>query len=248
MNKLSLATLAFVFMTTTPPQPTEIRVLGTQSMALVWSEVSTIFQQQTGHRVVMTPHIAAAARRLIDAGERFDVVVLSPAVVDELIRENKVDGTTRVDIMRAEIGLAVRAGGPTPDISSVAAFTSTLLTAKSIAYLKTGASGVYLADLMTKLGIADQLRGKTKLPEDDIVGPMVARGEAEIGITAISTLLATPGLSVVGPIPAEIQHHVIFTGGVSTATPSPAAAQALLKFLTSPAVVPAIRKKGLQPG
>lgn len=217
-------------------------------MALVWGEVSATFQQQTGYKVVMTPHIAAEAKRLIDAGERFDVVILSPAVVDQLIREKKVDSTTRVDIMRAQIGVAVRAGRPKPDISSVPAFTSTLLAAESIAYLKTGASGVYLAGLMAKLGIAEQLRGKTRLPEEDIVGPMVARGEAEIGITAISTLLATPGLSVVGPIPAEIQNYVVFTGGVSATTPSPAAAHALLKFLTSPAVEPAIRKKGLQPG
>jgi molybdate transport system substrate-binding protein len=248
MNKLVLPILAFVVMTTSPIQPTEIRVLGTNSMVLVWDEVGAIFQQQTGHKVVMTPHIAVEAKRLIDAGERFDVVILSPAVVDALIRENKVDGRTRVDIMRAGIGVAVRAGEPTPDISTVAAFRTALLTAKSIAYLKTGTSGVYLANPMAKLGIADQLRGKTKLPEDDIVGPMVARGEAEIGITAISTLLATPGLSVVGPIPAEIQNYVIFTGGVSTNAHSPAAAQALLKFLTSPAVVPAIRQKGMQPG
>lgn len=248
MNKLFWPTLACFVMTTSTGQPSEIRVLGTQSMMLVWSEVAAIFQQQTGHKVVMTPHIAVQAKRLIDGGERFDAVILSPAVVDELIHENKVDATTRVDIMRAGIGVAVRAGAPKPDISSVAAFTSALLKAKSVAYLKTGASGVYLADVMAKLGIADQLRGKTKLPEDDVVGPMVARGEAEIGITAISTLLATPGLSFLGPIPAEIQHYVIFTGGVSTSTPSPAAARALLKFLTSPAVVPAIRKKGLQPG
>ena len=249
MHKLSLPTLlAFLFVNASAAQQAEIRVLGTQSMMLVWSEVASTFQQQTGHTVVMTPHIAAAAKRLIDAGERFDVVILSPTVIDALIREGKVDGTTRVDIMRAGIGVAVRAGEPKPDISSVAAFRSALLAARSIAYLKTGVSGVYLADLVARLGIADQLRGKTKLPEDDIVGPMVARGEAEIGITAISTLLATPGLSVVGPIPAEIQNYVIFTGGVSTSTASPAAAQALLKFLTSPTVMPAIRKKGLEPG
>ena len=248
MNKLLLSTLACVVMATLPAQPADIRVLGTQSMMLVWSEVAAVFEQQTGHKVVMTPHIAVAAKRLIDAGERFDAVILSPAVVDELIREKKVDAATRVDIMRAGIGVAVRAGAPKPDISSVEAFKSALLNAQSIAYLKTGASGVYLADLTAKLGIADQLRSKSKLPEEDIVGPMVARGEAEIGITAISTLMATPGLSVVGPIPAEIQNYVIFTGGVSTTTPSPAAARALLRFLTSSAVMPAIRKKGLQPG
>jgi molybdate transport system substrate-binding protein len=97
------------------------------------------------------------------------------------------------------------------------------------------------------LGIADQLQRKTKRPDEDIVGPMVARGEADLGITAISTLLATPGLSVVGPIPEDIQSYVIFTGGVSAKTLSPAAAEALLKFLTNPAAAPAIRAKGLQP-
>ena len=100
---------------------------------------------------------------------------------------------------------------------------------------------------MGKLSIADQLRQKTKRPEEDIAGPMVARGEADLGITAISTLLATRGLSVVGPIPEDVQNYVIFTGGVSAKTSSPAAAQALLRFLTSAAAVPAIRAKGLQP-
>ena len=108
MNKLSVSALAFVIMTTAPAQPAQIKVLGTQSMVLVWGEVAASFQEQTGHKVVMTPHIAAAAKRLIDAGEQFDVVILSPAVVDELIREKKLDGTTRVDIMRAPIGVAVR--------------------------------------------------------------------------------------------------------------------------------------------
>ena len=225
----------------------EIRVLGTQSMMLVWSDVAAIFERQTGHKVVMTPHIAAAAKRLIDAGERFDVVVLSPAVVDELIREKKVVGASRVTIMRAPIGVAVRSGQPKPNIGSVAAFKSAVLNAKSIAYLKTGASGLYLSQLMTKLGIAEQLRARTKQPEEDIVGPMVARGEVELGITAISTLLATRGVDVVGPIPDEIQNFVVFTGGISATTPSLRAAQDLLRFLTSAAVDPAIRAKGLQP-
>ena len=150
--------------------------------------------------------------------------------------------------MRVGIGVAVRTGQPRPDISSVEAFKAALLKANSIAYLKIGVSGVYLAGLMKRLGIADELKGKTRLPEEDIVGPMVARGEADLGITAISTLLATPGLDVVGLIPAEIQQYVIFTGGVSANSPAQDAGRELLKFLTSPAVVPAIRSKGLEPG
>jgi molybdate transport system substrate-binding protein len=248
MNKLVVRALALGVVISTIAHADEIRVLGTQSMVLVWTEVAATFERQAGHKVVMTPHIAATAKRMIDGGERFDVVILTPAVVDQLIRDNKVVATSRVDIMRVGIGVAVRAGQPRPDISSVAAFKSALLNANSIVYLKTGTSGVYLTGLMEKLGIAEQLRAKTRRPEEDIVGPMVARGEADVGITAMSTLLATPGLSVVGPIPEEIQSYVIFTGGISTSTPSADASRALLKFLVSPAVVPAIRSKGLQPG
>jgi molybdate transport system substrate-binding protein len=142
MPKLSLPVLAFLVLTCSPARADEIRVLGTQSMVLVWHDLASMFEQQTGHRVVMTPHIAAAAKRMIDAGEHFDAVILSPVVVDELIAEKKVVATSRVDIMRAGIGVAVRAGEPKPDISSVAAFTSALLNAKSIAYLKTGTSGL----------------------------------------------------------------------------------------------------------
>jgi len=251
LHGLTVRSLAITSLLTLGIGPTlyadEIRVLGTQSMMLVWSDVAGMFERQTGHKVVMTPHIAAAAKQLIDAGERFDVVVLSPAVVDELIREKKVIAASRVDIMRAPIGVAVRSGQPKPNIGSVAAFKSAVLNAKSIAYLRTGASGLYLSQLMIRLGVADQLRGRTKQPEEDIVGPMVARGEVELGITAISTLLATSGVDVVGAIPDEIQNYVVFTGGISASTPSRPAAQDLLRFLTSPAVDTAIRVKGLQP-
>lgn len=244
---LLLAT-AWIFIGT-PSSATadDIRVLGTQSMTLVWSQVSAGFEQRTGHKVSMTPHIAAAAKRMIDAGEPFDVVVLSPAVVDELIREGKVVPASRVDIMKALIGVAVRAGTARPDVSTVDAFKTTLLQARTISYLRTGASGLYLSGLMGKLGIAEALRAKSKLPDEDIVGPMVARGEAELGITAISTLLATPGLDVVGPIPESIQNPVVFTGGVSSGTQVRQAAEQFLAFVTSSAVVPAIRAKGLEP-
>ena len=226
----------------------EIRVLGTQSMMLVWDEIGATFESHSGHKVVMSQHIAASAKRMIDAGYRFDVAILSPAVIDQLIKEGKIVGESRADIMRVGIAVAVRAGQPRPDVASVEAFKAALLQASSIAYLKTGASGLYLSELMSRLGIADRLRAKTRLPEEDVVGPMVARGEAELGITAMSTLLATPGLDVIGPLPADIQNHVVFAGGISADTASPEAARSLLDFLTSRAAAPAIKAKGLQPG
>lgn len=242
-----LATIFLVLALPTSAAADQIRVLGTQSMTLVWSQVSETFAQQSGHTVVMTPHIAAAAKQMIDAGEPFDVVVLSPAVVDALIREGRVQPGSRVDIMQAPIGVAVRQGAPRPDISTVDVFRQMLLDARSVSYLRTGASGLYLAELMETLGIADALRDKTRRPDEDIVGPMVARGEADLGITAISTLLATPGLDVVGPIPRSLQRPVVFTGAVSSVTRFRRASGQFLAFVTSPAVASAMRAKGLEP-
>ena len=122
-----------------------------------------------------------------------------------------------------------------------------LLNAKSIAYLKGGASGPYLAALIERLGISRELQPKTLRPDMDIVGDLVARGEADIGMTAISTLLATPGVEVVGPLPQEIQSYVFFEAGVATTAAAPDAARTLLKFLSAPSTVRAIKSKGMEP-
>jgi molybdate transport system substrate-binding protein len=183
----------------------------------------------------------------LERGEPVDVLIMAGSALDELIKKGKVVPGSRVDLARSVIGMAVRAGAPKPDISSVDAFKRTLLEAKSIAF-STSASGVYLSnELFPRLGIADQIIGKSKRIEGEPVGAVVARGEAEIGFQQISELLSVPGIDFVGPLPAAIQKVTVFSAGIAVGAKEPEAARALIKFLTSPAAVPAITKSGLEP-
>jgi len=180
-------------------------------------------------------------------GEPVDVVILASAALDDLIKQGKVVAGSRVDLVRSSIGMVVRAGAPKPDISSVDAFKRTLLQAKSIAY-SASASGVYLStELFQRLGIADQIKGKSRRIESERVAAVVARGEAEIGFQQISELLPVPGIDYVGPLPADVQRVTTFSAGIATGAKAPDSARALIAFLTSPAVVPAITKSGLEP-
>jgi molybdate transport system substrate-binding protein len=143
--------------------------------------------------------------------------------------------------------MAVRAGARRPDISSIEALTRTLLQAKSIAY-SASASGVYLStELFPRLGIADRIKNKSKRIESERVGAVVARGEAEIGFQQISELLPVPGIDYVGPLPPGAQQVTVFSAGIAAGARSPDAARALITFLSSPAVLPAITKTGLEP-
>ena len=154
---------------------------------------------------------------------------------------------SRVDLARARIGMVVRAGAPKPDIGSVDALKRTLLAAKSIAF-SASASGVYLSsEVFPRLGIADQIKDKTKRIESERVAAVVARGEAEIGFQQISELLPVPGVELVGPLPPEVQRVTVFAAGVATGAKEPDAAGALIKFLAAPAAAAAITKSALEP-
>ena len=143
---------------------------------------------------------------------------------------------------------AVRAGAPKPDISSVDAFKQALLNAKSIAYLKVGASGIYLAGLMQRLGIADVIKPKLILPESDMVSELVAKGEVELGMVVTTQIVTTPGVELVGPLPPEIQSYVIFTAAVSSSSAGPDLAKDVIKLLKGPLAAPVIKRQGMEPG
>jgi molybdate transport system substrate-binding protein len=139
-----------------PAQAAEIKLLAATLTEIVLRETASEFERATGHKINMTVDLAPNFKRKIDAGETFDVAAFSATTIDELTREGRIRADTRVSIMSAEIGVAVRNGALKPDISSVEAFKRALLAAKSVAYLRDGPSGVYLLALMPKLGIADQ--------------------------------------------------------------------------------------------
>jgi molybdate transport system substrate-binding protein len=167
--------------------------------------------------------------------------------LDELIKQGKVVAASRADLARSSIGMVVRKGAPKPDIASVAAFKRTLIEAKSIAY-SDSASGVYLSTvLFQRLGIADQVLGKSRMIPGEPIGAVVARGEAQIGFQQISELLPVPGVDLVGPLPAEIQKVTVFSAGVATSAKEPDAARALIVFLASAEAAAAIAKSGMEP-
>jgi len=230
--------------------PAEIKVLALQSPQIIFNELAADFEQRTGYRITQLlrhTDMPIHAKQRADAGEAFDAAFLVPEFLDQLAKEGKIVDATRTNFLRVPIGVAVRAGASKPDISSVEAFKRTLLDARSIAYLKAGTSGPYLEGLFERFGIAPELQSKARRPETDTVGDLVAGGEAELGVTAIATLIATRGVDVVGPLPAEIQSYVSFAAGVSTNAVVPDIARDLIKFLTGPTAIPVIKAKGMEP-
>jgi molybdate transport system substrate-binding protein len=172
----------------------EIRIFALQSPQIIINGLAADFERRTGYRIKhLLGHadMPIHARTQIDAGEPFDAAFLVPVFFDQLIKEGKVIGTTRTHFLRVPIGVAVRAGAVKPDVRSPEAFKRMVLSARSIAYLKAGTSGPYLDGLFERFGIAAEVNAKSKRPETDTVGELVAQGEAEIGVTAIATLIAT---------------------------------------------------------
>lgn len=226
----------------------EIRVFATRSIATVLDKIGPDFERATGHRLNITTDIAIRMVRRVQAGEPFDFLVAAPGQIDALIQEGKLVAETRTDLTRSGIGVQVRAGAPKPDIGSVEAFKQALLNAKSIAYLREGQSGAFLAGMIERLGIAEAIEPKVTRPETDIVSELVARGEVELGMVVITQILTTPGVELVGPLPPEIQSYITFTAGVSANAKAPRAARDLLRFLTGPIAIPVIKSQGMEPG
>lgn len=238
--------LAFILALPVIAHAAEVRVWTARALATVLAEVGPQFERTTGHRLNVYSGLPADFQRLAGAGESFDVLISGLAPVDQWIKDGKVVAQTRTEIARSAIGVTVRAGAPKPDISSVEAFKRTLLEAKSIGYLRAG-SGIYLHGLFERMGIAEAIKSKATRPESDIVSEMVAKGEVELGMVVITQILTTPGVELVGPLPAEIQSYVVFTAGVSANSKAPDAAGALIKFLKGPTAIPVIKAQGMEP-
>jgi molybdate transport system substrate-binding protein len=225
----------------------EIKVLSTIGVKSVVEEMAPQYEQKTGHKVAITFGLATALKRQIEAGEAFDLAIMTSAVADELLKEGKLVAATRTNVARGGIGIAVRAGAPKPDIGSVEALKRALLAAKSIAYNKEGGSGIYFAALLERLGIAEAMKAKTKYGIGNAPDLVVA-GEAEMVVQLITELIPVRGIEIVGPLPAEVQNYIVLVAGVGTQAKEPALAKDFLQFLTGPAAAPVIKAKGLEPG
>jgi molybdate transport system substrate-binding protein len=224
----------------------EITLWTARAIATVLAEIGSDFERATGYRLVITSDLPDGFARRLSRGERFDLFISGSATVDQWIADGRIVSTTRTDLARSGIGVEVRKGAPKPDIGSVDAFKRALLDAKSIAFLPVG-SGLHVARVIDRLGIADSIRAKVTRPESDIVSELVSRGEVELGIVVITQILTTPGVELVGPLPPELQSFVTFTAGVSTRSRTPEIASQLIQFLATPAAATVIRKQGMEP-
>ena len=230
----------------------EIRVVTSGAFTAAYLKLVPEYERSTHNKLVTefgpsmgNTHNAIPLR--LERGEAIDVVIMAAPALADLIKQGKVRAGSRVDLVDSRIGMAVKAGTPKPDISSVEALKRTLLAAKSIAY-SDSASGVYLStELFPKLGIADQIQGKSRKIEADPVGEAVARGEIEIGFQQISELRPVKGIEIVGPLPPGAQRVTVFAAGIPATSKHPAEAKALIDWLASPAAYAAIKESGLDP-
>lgn len=233
-----------------PAAAAEIKVLTAGAFKQVLLALLPDFERTSGHKVVVDNDTVGALTKRIEGGETFDLAVLTPAAVDGLASKGKLVPGSRANLARVGIGVVVKEGAPKPDISSLAAFKQALLAAKSVAYIDPaagGSSGIYVAGLLDKLGIAAEVKPKAKLIPGGAVAEHVARGEAELGIHQISEILPVKGVTLVGPLPPDIQNYTVYAAALGAQAKESDAAKALLKALSGPAAAEVLKSKGMEP-
>ena len=245
----SAALAAGMIAGTTAASAAEIKLMHAGAVTQVLRAIVPDFERQTGNKVAFHRDTVGALTKRIEGGEPFDVAVLTPAVIDSLAGNGKVLPGSRVNLARVGVGVVVKDSTPRPDISTVEAFKKALLAARSVAYIDPeagGSSGIYMANLFVKLGIADAIKPKAVLIHGGAVAEHVAKGEAEIGMHQISEILPVPGIVLVGPLPKEIQNYTTYAAGLGAAAKESDAAKALIKALASPAAAEVLKAKGLE--
>jgi molybdate transport system substrate-binding protein len=230
---------------------TELRVFSGGAMSGPVREVGNAFAKSAGHKIVYVTDTTGALSKRLASGERADLIVVTSAAVQALEKEGRVVAGSRVDLARALIGVGVKAGAPSPDLSSTESFKAALLKAKTVSYVNPasgGTSGTYFEGLLQKLGIAAAMKPKIVYrTQGSEVAAAVAAGEAEIGITFTSELAPTPGVKVAGTLPADIQMPTFYGGGVVVNAGNAEAARALLRALAGAEGRAALKKAGLEP-
>ncbi len=223
-----------------------IKILSGGAMKSLLVEVVPLFERANGTKAEIRFALTSVLKKEIEDGAAFDVALLPRPEIDALVEAGKIAAGTPTDITRSAVGLAVRAGAPKPDIGTVAALRQTLQRARTIGY-SDGPSGAYIADLLVRLGIADEMKPKTRLTSRP-VAEIVAEGEAEIGMQQIVAILPVKGAELVGPLPGELQNIIVYAAGISSSSRQSGSAHALVAFMAAPEVVRMIRANGMAPG
>lgn len=254
VRRMRVITLGLLFacMTSGLVEAAEIHVMSSGGLTAAFKALIPEFEAKSGHKVdlVLGPSMGTAEDAIpvrIKRGEPADVLLMVGYSLGELEKNGQIAPGSRVDLAASRIGLAVKAGAPEPDITTLDAFKRALLGARSIAF-SDSASGVYIErEMYRKLGLHDQLAPKSRMIVSERVGNVVARGEAEFGFQQLSELLPVRGITIVGPIPDEAQSITVFSAGMSSKSKEQDAAHNLLDFLRTPEAAEAMRRSGLDP-
>ena len=231
---------------TSETNPT-LRGISSMATRQVLADLGAAFEQRTGCPVAIESVGGVDAAKRVAAGEAFDVVILASDAIDKLIAAGHLRAGSRVDLVRSGVAIAVRAGAPVPDVSSEVALQQAVRSARSISY-STGPSGVALAQLFERWGMADEVRGRTvQAPPGVPVGTLVARGEVALGFQQLSELIHVQGIRIVGPLPADIQITTTFSAGLGAHSSQAAAVRALLDYMASPQAAAAKLRQGMEP-
>ncbi len=224
----------------------EVKVLSSIATKEAYLVLVPQFERASDQQVTTTWAGTVEIMKRIPQGEVHDLIIVSSTELDELIKQGKIAAGSRLDIAKSGIGVAVRAGAPKPDISSAEALKKTLLAAKTVGYTS-GPSGVYMAGLVERMGIAAEIKAKFRsVPSGGTIGTIVAAGDCEIGFQQVSELVHIKGIDYVGPLPKDIQRITVFATGVHANATNPDGAKALARFLAAPAADGAIKAAGLE--
>lgn len=218
-------------------------------MEVVLTDLAELFRQESGHTVALAFETTGVIREKLAAGVSTDVIILNDYEIDELAEQGIVAAGTRTDIARFGLGLAVRRGAPLPEISTGEALKQTLLSAKVIAYADPdrGRAGAHFERVvLQRLGIADAVKGKTLLSKGGSASSeAVAKGEAELCVTGMSKSILVEGVTLVGPLPKELQKVMTLSAALVARTTEPETARAFVAFLAQPSLRSRFAAQGL---
>jgi molybdate transport system substrate-binding protein len=232
-------------------QGAELRVLCAIGLKAICSEIAPRFEAISGHKLMMEIDLASRLKQKIDAGEAFDLALMTPQVMNELINQGKVRPQSRAEIARTAAAIAIRVGAPKPNLTTLESTKTALLNAKSIAYFEPSlaASGLYYAALLQRLGIAEQLQSKTRVLRQNVFPfDLAAAGEVEFGVALVSEIVSVPGIEAVPFLPAEKQSYVGYAAAIGATAQEAEGAQSLINFFRSPEATQILKSKGMEPG
>ena len=241
------AAIAFACALTVVRAADDLTVLSSNGYQAVLEDLAPRFERATKRKLAVTYDLAATLRQQIEGGRTFDLAILTPAAIDDLIKAGRVTAASRTPLARVGLGFAIRAGARKPDVTTADALKRTLTEVPSITYVKEGASGVAFAALLQRIGLADALKPKTKLASTrDEVGEVIIRGDAQLGVLPVSEILPMKGIQLGGAFPADVQTYIVMVAGASAKSADSKGVDELIRFLTAADATPVLTARGME--